>query len=349
MTSTKEPASSFGRSTRSSGAQFDQQAPRPERTLRRIIICISVALLSLPTPLAADLDGHYCEKHFDCVQLVDRFLDVFRSGDRTKIVRTIQYPLCRPYPLPNIMGPQQLLERYEKVFDETITALISDSELTDWSSFGWRGIMLEHSSATGHLVTPSCSRSDMGWRGSMPQLGVAWLGYDGHLIALHYASKGEQAEQDRLLLMERGGLHRSLREDHAPILEWITEHYRVRVDYAASGYRYAAWDAEKTHDQEPDLILHGGQLIREGTGGDHRYLFTNGEYRYEVWVNVLGKNSTPIGSLTVFRVDDRGTDSLYVERKEVKGSTLLDEPVLARYRPFSNTDTTHYTTLGEVD
>ena len=115
------------------------------------------------------------------------------------------------------------------------------------------------------------------------------------------------------------------------------------------GFRYAAWDADKTHDQEPDLILYGGQLIREGSGGDHHYLFANGDYRYVVWVNVLGKNSTPIGFLTVFRVDDRETDSLSVEREEVKVITLLGEPVVARYQPASNTDTTHYTTLGEVD
>ena len=193
------------------------------------------------------------------------------------------------------------------------------------------------------------------------------MAYDGLLWALNYSSEREQAERERLLRMEPVGLHRSLREDHEPILEWITEHYRVRVDSMKragsvvgrrdksesfdgpqptfGGYRYAAWDADKTHDQEPDLTLYGGQLIREGTGGDHRYLFSNGDYRYEIWINVLGKNSTPIGSLTVFRVDDRGTDVLYVERK---GSTLLDEPVVVRYRPDSDTDTTRYT-LGEID
>ena len=201
----KEPASSFRGSTRSSSTQIDQQNPWKAGTFWRSIRCISVVLVSLPAPLVADFDD-YCKQDIDyCEQLVDHFLHVFRSGDRTKIVRTIQYPLCRPYPLPNIVDPQQLLERYEEVFDETITALISDSELTDWSDFGWRGIMLEHSSATGHLVTPSCSRSDMGWRGSMPQLGVAWLDYDGRLIALHYASEREQAERDRLLRMERAG------------------------------------------------------------------------------------------------------------------------------------------------
>ena len=345
MTSPKEPASSFRRSARSSGTQFDQQTPSQARTVRRAILCITVVLLSLPAPLAADLDGHYCEQEFDCVQLVDRFLDVFRSEDRSKIVRLVHYPLRRTYPLPYIVDPEQMLERYDEVFDERITALISDSELTDWSDVGWRGIMLQH--------------------------GVVWLDYDGLLRALNYTSEREQAERDRLLRMERAGLHRSLREDHEPILEWITEHYRVRIDFMQraesvvwkrdeskpfdgpqptfGGFRYAAWDADRTHDQEPDLILYGGQLIREGSGGDRRYLFTNGDYRYEVWVNVLGKNSTPIGSLTVFRVDDRGTDSLYVERKEVKGSTLLDEPVVARYRPVSNTDTTHYTTLREID
>ena len=212
-----------------------------------------------------------------------------------------------------------MLEHYEDVFDETITTRISESELTDWSYMGWRGIMLDH--------------------------GVVWLNYDGLLWALNYSSEREQAERERLLRMERASLHRSLREDHEPIFEWITEHYRVRVDsmkraesVVGSGYRYAAWDADKTHDQEPDLILYGGQRIRDGSGGNHRYLFSNGDYRYQVSVNVIGKDSTP-GWLEVFRVDDRGTDSLYVDRKEVRGTMLLDEPVVARYRPASNTDT----------
>lgn len=343
MTSPKEPVSSFRRSNRCSGTQFDQQTSRKERSVRCAVLCIAVAVLLLPAPLAADLDGHYCEQEFNCVQLVDRFLDVFRSGDRSKIVLMVHYPLHRTYPLPNIMDPEQMLERYDEIFDETITALISDSERNDWSDVGWRGIMLRN--------------------------GVVWLEYDGLLRALNYTSKREQAERDRLLNMERAGLHRSLREDHEPILEWITDHYRVRIDLMQrgetvvrkkdeskpldepqptfGGYRYVAWDADKTHDQEPDLILYGGQWIRDGTGGNHHYLFANGDYRYVVWVNVLGRTgySTPIGSLTVFRVDDRGTDSLYIEGKEVKGSRLLDEPVVARYHPVSNTDTTQHTTF----
>ena len=126
------------------------------------MLCIAVAVLWLPAPLAADLDGHYCEQEFDCVQLVDRFLDVFRSGDRSKIVRMVQYPLRRTYPLPYIVDPEQMLVRYDEVFDEAITTLISDSELIDWSDAGWRGIMLQH--------------------------GVVWLGYDGLLRALNYIS-----------------------------------------------------------------------------------------------------------------------------------------------------------------
>ena len=336
MTSPRETASSFRRSARSSSTPIDQQTSRQARNVWRAIRCIAVMLLSLPAPLAADLDGYYCQQEFDCEKLVRRFLDVFRSGDRTQIVRLVHYPLRRAYPLPSIVNPEQMLERYDEVFDESVTAWISESELTEWSDVGWRGIMLGR--------------------------GVMWLDYDGLLHALSYTSERGQAEWDRLLQRERAGLHRSLREDHVPILEWITEHYRVRIDDtqraenvvwkrdeskpfdgtqpSLGGYRYAAWYADKTHDQEPDLILYGGQPILDGSGGNHRYLFTNGDYRYEVSVNVLGNDRTPIGSLTVFRVDELGTDSLYVERKEVKGSRLLDEPVVAVYRPVSNTDTT---------
>ena len=66
--------------------------------MRRAILCTAVVVLSLPAPLAAELNGHYCEQWYDCVQLVDRFRDVFRSGDQSKIVRMFHYPLRRTYP-----------------------------------------------------------------------------------------------------------------------------------------------------------------------------------------------------------------------------------------------------------
>ena len=41
----------------------------------------------------------------------------------------------------------------------------------------------------------------------------------------------------------------------------------------------------------------------EGTGGNHHYKFTNGQYSYVVYANILGSNEQPPFNLEVSRND----------------------------------------------
>ena len=53
--------------------------------------------------------------------------------------------------------------------------------------------------------------------------------------------------------------------------------------------------------EKPDLIVNNGRWEPDGSGGNHRYVFVNGRYKYECWINVLGTNETPPADLKVYK------------------------------------------------
>jgi hypothetical protein len=69
-----------------------------------------------------------------------------------------------------------------------------------------------------------------------------------------------------------------------------TKKFKVLIDQLEDGsYRYASWPKSKTISDEPDLILKGGTVDYQGSGGNHMYVFANGDYTYKCYMNVLGK------------------------------------------------------------
>ena len=99
-------------------------------------------------------------------------------------------------------------------------------------------------------------------------------------------------------------LHEQLSEYSRPILQWRTENFLVRVDEMSEySYRYASWSADATQSDEPDLILYGGELIMDGSGGNRHYEFTNSGYRYEVHLVYIGTGEAP-GFLYVYQGDE---------------------------------------------
>lgn len=99
-------------------------------------------------------------------------------------------------------------------------------------------------------------------------------------------------------------LHERLSEYSRPILQWRTENFLVRVDEMnGQSYRYASWSADASQEDEPDLVLYGGELVWDGSGGNRHYEFTNDEYRYEVHLAYIGTGETP-GYLAVYQGDD---------------------------------------------
>ncbi len=52
---------------------------------------------------------------------------------------------------------------------------------------------------------------------------------------------------------------------------------------------------------QPDLILTKGECFTEGTGGNHRYVFKNGEYVYTCSITVMGEGEQPPATLEVHK------------------------------------------------
>ena len=229
----------------------------------------------------------------DCATIVARFMKTFSDGDREKIANHIVFPLPREYPVPPIER-EEFIDRYDEVFDDPLTSIISSSTLNDWSTnlINNRRSWMEW--LDSRIYGPPIANY-LTWDG-----GALSLEYSGKISWIYYSSEYETQERERLLRLrdnliqeERRELHGSLREYETPILEWETETYRVRIDQLRDGkYRYAAWKVERSHADEPDLTLDNGEItLSHDTyvcghelGGGHGviYSFTSGEYLYEV-------------------------------------------------------------------
>ncbi|HEX6181614.1 MAG TPA: hypothetical protein VFZ47_10240, partial [Chitinophagaceae bacterium] len=52
----------------------------------------------------------------------------------------------------------------------------------------------------------------------------------------------------------------------------------------------AVWKIENKMSGKPDLIIINGESIAEGSGGNHRYEFMNGDYKYECSIVVMAED-----------------------------------------------------------
>jgi|SRR5690554_458060 len=84
-----------------------------------------------------------------------------------------------------------------------------------------------------------------------------------------------------------------------------TTKYKIRIDNLGNGnYTYTAWPASSAMNDTPNIVIKNGKRYKDGSGGNHYYIFTNGIYKYECWINVLGTDETPPANLLVYKNDD---------------------------------------------
>jgi hypothetical protein len=197
--------------------------------------------------------------------LVMPFVEAVKNNDRDEIVNLIHYPLRRQYPIPYIYNKQEMLERYDQVFDKKIIDIIKNSPIeTSWDDVGWRGIMLSN--------------------------GLIWIDYDGKIYGINYQSSQEETLRNNIISETRNNIHESLREFKTPSLLCKTENYIIRVDLLQDdNYRLALWLKEKEQTESPDIILTNGEKISDGNGGNHYYLFDYNNYQYILYIDVLSK------------------------------------------------------------
>ncbi len=210
---------------------------------------------------------------------VKTFVDCIKSNNTNKLKTLIAYPLRREYPLSDIKDENEFTRRYNEIFDDSLKELIITSDIEKgWSSVGWRGIMLNN--------------------------GIIWLDYNGRLIAINYQSKFEREQRIKLIENEKKSINKSIRDFAEPILIIETEKFKIRIDKLYNGkYRYASWSVNSKMIEKPDLIIKNGIWIPEGSGGNHRYEFTNDNYKYICVINVIGTIDTPPAELVIYKND----------------------------------------------
>lgn len=67
-----------------------------------------------------------------------------------------------------------------------------------------------------------------------------------------------------------------------------TKKFKIKIDQQPDGkYLYQSWPANGKITSKPSMIISGGELIPDGTGGNYYFEFGNDGYTYQVWRNYL--------------------------------------------------------------
>ena len=193
-------------------------------------------------------------------------ISLFKKRDIQAIAEKINYPLEREYPIPAIQTKEEFIKRFDQVFDEYLVKTVANSSITQWKEVGWRGIMLDD--------------------------GIIWMvNSDGIISTVNYQSEYEKKWINELIASEKSTIHPSLSIYKTPIYKFKTKNYLIRIDEVNDNvYRYASWKVNQTDTAIPDLILTNGEMNFEGSGGNHVIAFTNGEYVYNVYRNILSES-----------------------------------------------------------
>lgn len=223
---------------------------------------------------------------------ITNFIDYIKNDKKNDIAEMISYPLKRQYPIPKIKNKQELIKRYDEIFDTKLKSLIIKSKPSkDWAEVGWRGIMLYD--------------------------GDIWIDTDGKLIAINYQSKAESTMRNQIIESEKKTLHPSISKYQNPTYILETDKFRIRIDeISANNYRYSSWSVKSKISEKPDLIINNGTFIPDGSGGNHHFDFKNGDYRYECYIIEMGESDSPPAQFTIYKGDK---EILSQKVKKLKG------------------------------
>ena len=211
----------------------------------------------------------------DIADDIKNTIALFKTGNVDEISSIIDFPLHREYPIPSIKNKKEFIQRFSEVFDEILIDKIVNSECEQWSEVGWHGIMLDN--------------------------GVLWMANsDGVITSVNYQSDFEKKLIQDLIAKDTQNLHVSLKTFESPTYKIKTKNYLIRIDELTnSKYRYASWKISEKESSEPDIILNNGELEFDGSGGNRVFTFTNKNYTYKVYRNIIGAYDTPEISLEI--------------------------------------------------
>jgi hypothetical protein len=210
---------------------------------------------------------------------IKSFIDTIKSGNKDAIADMVSYPLKREYPIPDVRDKSDFIKRFDEIFDTTLkNEIIKSDPAKDWSDMGWRGIMLNQ--------------------------GNVWMDFDGRLTSVNYQSQAETDLKKKLIAAQKKELDSSIAFFQKPICILETAKFRIRIDNLGNeNYRYASWSIDKAMNTKPDLIIYRGNLVVEGSGGNHQYEFKKENFTYECAFIIVGEKDSPPAKLTIYQGD----------------------------------------------
>ena len=237
------------------------------KTIFKTTLLCAIVFLSVTHVFAFDVKQN---------EQIIKIINAFKAQDKVLISTLITYPLNRQTPAPAINNQQELVNRFDEVFDQNLINLIANSDVeNDWKAKGWRGIMFLN--------------------------GKLWLD-GGKIRSINHQTVNQANLKQTIVEQQKLTLHESLRNYKQPILQWETTKFRVRIDdLGQQKFRYASWSLDKSFSDKPDLVLLNGKQDFDGSGGNHYYTFINGKYTYRCDVIVIGTSKSPAGRLSVLK------------------------------------------------
>ena len=210
---------------------------------------------------------------------IKKLIELFKKVDIEGISNKISFPLDRDYPIPSIRNKEEFIQRFHEVFDQKLIDKIAQSDISQWTEVGWRGVMLDN--------------------------GVVWMSFKpGFISAINYQTKREKNIQAELIRKDKEQLHATLKNFKSPVYKIQTEKFLIRIDeLSENSYRYVSWKAGADEAILPDLVLKNGLCEMQGSGGNHEFTFVNGIHTYKVRRNILGERDSP--DVTI-QVEKRG-------------------------------------------
>jgi hypothetical protein len=206
---------------------------------------------------------------------INSLLELFKLNNVKKIADQISFPLHRQYPIPSIKNKPELMKRFNEVFDSVLIQQIVNSRIEQWSDMGWRGIMLED--------------------------GTVWLTNSGDFITnVNYQSDFEKKLRRDLVVKDKENLHTSLKNFENPIHKIMTNTSLIRIDeFANHTYRFTSWKIGEAESTKPDIMIEKGEVVYEGSGGNHIFIFKRKNETFKVYRNIIGEDNTPDITLEV--------------------------------------------------
>lgn len=197
------------------------------------------------------------------IEHVQQLIALFEAQNIHDIANKINYPLLRQYPIAPINNRHEMIQRFDAVFDHNIMDRIAHSSMEQWSAVGWRGLMLDD--------------------------GIVWLDSEtGNIIAINYETEKEKMHWNALIKKQKQSLHPSLQAFERPVCDVTSPENRIRVDAMGGDiYRLALWKLNATALAKPDIVIKNGELVYDGSGGNHYYRFVAGNTSYTLYRNVL--------------------------------------------------------------